>query len=125
MQLLIVNCVFSVKTTIMGRAAISKIITKSTTALHCACFEIMHLSMFGPRMGGGGGRAGNPRAFDLVKLHSGRDFGIHNGSVGGKFDFGRHLGSGEGLRMSDPPSWKIPEVILMSPRALLRSANNG
>ena len=75
---------------------------------------------FAPGWGGGGG--GNPRAFDLVKLHSGRDFDIHNGPVGGKFDsvanFGRHPGSGEGLGMSGPPSsentqksfWWVPAL---------------
>jgi len=32
-----------------------------------------------PRMGA----AGNPRAFDFVKLYPGRDFDIHNGPLAG------------------------------------------
>ena len=63
----------------------------------------MHLSMVCPRMGG----AGNPREFDFVRLYLGRDFDIHKGPLGGKFDLVAILESGESLGMS-PPSWKIP-----------------
>ena len=50
---------------------------------------------------------GNPREFDFVRLYLGRDFDIHKGPLGGKFDLVAILESGEGLGMS-PPSWNIP-----------------
>ena len=61
-------------------------------------------------MGGGGG-AGNPREFDVVKLYPCRDFDIHKGPLvplGRKFDSVAILESGEGLGMSGPSSWQMP-----------------
>ena len=52
------------------------------------CFELMHLSMVCPRMGG--------RA-----THVGGDFDIHNGPQGVKFDSTAIFKSGEDLRVSE------------------------
>ena len=47
------------------------------------------------------GGAGQPTGIRLRKAHVGRDFDIHNGPQGGKFDSTAILKSGEDLGMSE------------------------